>query len=209
MADFRPGDTLITISYGNSPISKAIQFYQCELLGHPDPAWRSTHAETILTVGSQVIVTGSQTFPIAKRVVHNKAKIQVGLLGDRPKYALFRFRDYSNVVSHPFEIAMQRWWKEKIGDGEPLLKRWWGAFYDVGQLLMYPINWVRHKLGAKGVVAWLEKTHANVCSDACASSYRAGLTADGKQEDYIFEGISSSRVAPSHFWVEKVLMRIL
>jgi len=196
MADFRPGDTLITLSYGSNLLAKGIQFYQRDLLCHPDPAWRSTHAETVLAVNDTKVITGSQTFPIAKYNTYDKAYLQVHLLGDRPKYALFRFRDYSNVVTKTFAMAMAQWWRIKTGEGKPFYKRWWGGFYDVGQLLMYPINWVRHKFGAEGVVAWLEKN-------------RAGLTADGKEEDYIFRGISSSRVAPSHFWMETHLMKIL
>jgi hypothetical protein len=200
VADFRAGDCLVTLSYGNTILAKGIQYFQRYMLGHDDPAWRSTHTECVLAIGREVIVTGSQTFPKAKRAIHDRAKIQIGLLGDRPKYALFRFRDYSNIVSHPFEKAMQQWWRDKIGQTKGFWKSLWGGFYDVGQLLMYPIGWIRRKLGYKGTVAWLEKTKANVCSDAVASSYRAGLTADGKQEDYIFPGISSSRVAPSHTW---------
>jgi hypothetical protein len=200
MADFRVGDCLTTLAYGNGILTRGIQYFQWYMLRHGDPSWRTTHVEVVLAVSESKVVTGSQTFPKAVHVARNKSKLQVEMLGDRPRYALFRFKDYSNIVTPTFGKAMIEWWRDKIGERLPFFKRLWGGLYDVGQLLMYPIGWIRRKLGYKGTVAWLEKTKANVCSDAVASSYRAGLTADGKQEDYIFPGISSSRVAPSHTW---------
>lgn len=211
MADFRVGDCLVTLAYGKNILTKGIQYYQKYLLGHGGLAWRSTHVETVLSVTDSKILTGSQTFPKAKYVTHDKAKLQVGMIGDRPRYALFRFRDYSNVVTKLFVEAMILWWKNKIGEKLSFFKRLWGGFYDVGQLLMYPIDWLRNTLGFHGTVAWLEKTKANVCSDAGVSSYRAGLSADNKQENYIFKGISSNRVAPSHLWQDdkSKMMRII
>jgi hypothetical protein len=207
MAEFRIGDCLITFAYGSGILTKAIQWFQRYMLWHPDPAWRATHAETILAVTETKILTGSQTAPIAKYVTRNKSRVQVEMLGDRPRYGLYRFRDYSNVVTPKFSKAMVEWWKDKIAEKKPFWKRWWGSLYDFGQLPMYVINRIRNALGFKGVVAWLEKTKANVCSDAVASAWRAGFTADDKQEDKIFKGISSSRVAPSHICVAKELFR--
>jgi len=213
VADFRVGDCLVTLAYGSSILTKGIQYFQRYMLGHNKPddlPWRSTHVETVLAVTETRIITGSQTFPKAKHNTYKKSLIRVGMIGDRPRYALFRFHNYSNIVTEPFVRAMVLWWEKKIGKKVGFLQSFWGGFYDVGQLLMYPINWIADKLGHKKHIAWLEKTKANVCSDASVSSYRAGLTADGKQEDYIFEGIPSSEVAPSHFWMpESKMMRIL
>lgn len=209
MADFRVGDALVTLSYGNDILAKSIQYFQRYFLRHPDPWWRATHVETILAVNENNIVTGSQTFPQAKHVAYKRSYLQVHMLGDHPKYALFRFKNYSEIVTPIFAQAMIQWWKDKIGESKGFWKSLWGGFYDVGQLLMYPINWVAHKAGYTKHLAWLEKTHANVCSDAVASSWRAGLTADSEQEDYVFEGISSSEVTPSHVCVEHELMRII
>jgi len=209
MADFRVGDCLISLGYGTNLTTKAIQWFQRDVLRHPEPAWRSTHTEVIIAENSSRIVTFSQTFPKAKFVNHNRAYIQNHMIGDKPRYVIFRFRDYSNIVNRPFVEAMNKWCADKDGEGKGW-KGWWGGVYDVGQLVMYPVNWVARKLGYTKHIAWLEKTKANVCSDAVASAYRAGLRFSGFNENFIFDGIPSSEVTPSHFWIDEQskMMRI-
>ena len=210
MADFRKGDALVSLGYGDGFLTKGIQWFQKEMLEHPNPAWRSTHVEVIVNVGDLNIMTFSQTFPKAKFVMHNRAYIQNHMNGDKPRYAIFRFHDYSNIVTRPFFEAMANWCKDKDGEGRGW-KGFWGSIYDVGGLLSYPINWIARKFGHKQHIAWLEKTKANVCSDAVATAYRKGFVADDKQEDYIFDNIPSSEVAPSHFWVSELskMFRVL
>jgi hypothetical protein len=186
VADFRVGDALVSLSYGNGLLTRGIQYFQWYFLRHPDPWWRATHVEIILAVTETGIVTGSQTFPKAKHESYKKSYVQVKMLGHRPRYALFRLKNYSEVATPVFAQAMIKWWKDKVGEKKGFFQSLWGGLYDVGQLLMYPINWIAHKTGYGKHLAWLEKTHANVCSDAGASSWRAGLSADGKQENYIF-----------------------
>ena len=200
MADFRVGDSLVTLAYGNGLLTMAIQWFQRDVLRHPDPAWRSTHVEVIVAVTTTKVKTFSQTAPKAKWVNRNKALLQNEMNGDKPRYALFRFYGYSHVLSHSFEKAMIKWCQDKVGEGRGW-KGLWSSIYDVGQLVMYPINWIAHKLGHKKHIAWLEKTKANVCSDAVVTAYRKGFVADGKQENEIYPDISSAEIAPSHTWI--------
>ena len=240
MADFLIGDELMTFGYGRGILTKSIQYYQRDALRHPDPAWRSTHGEKVVLTGDMLalayddpfydkiietllpqinldkvrtdtVVTFSQTFPFAKYEYRNKAWLQNQLIGDKPRYALLRYENYEEIVTPEFVFGMLEWIDNKMGEGKSWLKALWGRFYDVGGLPMYPINFIRHEIfGFSGTVAWLEKSHANVCTDATASADRAGHVRAGRGEDFIFPGVPSKMVAPSHkFTPESRMIRIL
>jgi hypothetical protein len=203
LADFRIGDTKITLGYGTNVLNRGIRYYQKDMLDHPAPANRSNHWEVVVEVTVTTVKTFSQTAPVAKWVTYDKARLNDALQGDKPRFALFRFHDYSNVVTAPFQKGMLHYFTKKVSASRQRgWRRYWNyGTYDAGQLLMYPTNWILRRMNYRKHVAWLEKSGANVCSDAAVSGYRHGLRSAGKDPFWMFPGLPSSEVAPSHAWM--------
>ena len=138
--DIRVGDCILTLAYGGGLLTRAIQFYQRELLRHPAPWWRATHAEVVITIDPDHVITFSQTAPIAKTVLRGRLELGAMLKVDNPRYALLRFKDYANVVTEPFLRGMTGFTDKKLGEHKNWWNRFWDGLYDAGALPMYPLN---------------------------------------------------------------------
>ena len=95
---------------------------------------------------------------------------------------------------------MMEYFKKEVGKGYNRWRDILNGLYDVGGLVMYPINWAARLFGYKKHIAWFEAPRANVCSDGARSGYEHGYRADGKDPHTQFPGIPASEIAPSHFW---------
>lgn len=209
MAEFRTGDCLVSINYKPDFLGRQIQTYQRDALGHPAPWWRCTHAECVIGATKHTVTTFSQTAPVAKSVERDRRWLEIALKEERPPYALFRFKDYSNVVTENFINGMMNYFAKELEASKnvPWYQAWFGGgMYDYGQLPMFWLNYIARKIGIKRHLAWLEIPGAEVCSGAVASGYANGFMADGKPYDTQFDK-PTSEVSVSDFAINEMMMR--
>ena len=205
----RPSDRLSSANYKPDFLGREIQRFQ-RVIGLPDPAWRFTHSEVVLTIKNGIVTTFSQTFPRAKYCKYSIEDLTSKLSGDKPTRFLHRIREYDRYATRLALLKMETEAKDIIDNGPS----GWAKFlnkafnYDVLQLPNYWLNFVAEKLGHQGHINALEIPGGiGVCSDKAAQVEDALFWVTLGYSP-IYPDRPNSEVTPGMIWTEPMYEKV-